>query len=207
MTDVRTVETAKGGVRLDEAGLDLLFRGARTRNGWLDRPVDDATIRELYALTRLGPTSANSCPARFVFIRSPEAKARLFPHLYPANVEKTQSAPCTVIVAGDTRFYELFPQLFPSRDLKSMFEGNDALITDTMRRNTTMQGSYMLMAARALGLDCGPMSGFHPAQLDAEFFPDGRWKSDFLFNLGYGSDENLYPRNPRLEFDQACLDL
>lgn len=193
--------------RLGEPDLDLLFRDARTRNSWQDRPVSDETVRELYELAKWGPTSANTNPARFVFIRSPEAKARLLPHLYEGNVEKTRTAPCCVIVASDTQFYELMPQLFPGRDVRAMFVGNEPLIEDTARRNTALQGAYLMLAARALGLDCGPMSGFQHEPLNAEFFPDGRWKADFLCNIGYGSDEILFPRNPRLPFEQACLDL
>jgi 3-hydroxypropanoate dehydrogenase len=190
---------------LDDAGLDLLFRTARTRYGWQDRPVSPELIHAVYDLARMGPTSANCCPARFVFLRSQAAKDRLKPHLWPGNVHKAMTAPCSVIVASDMRFYELLPTLFPARDVRSMFAGNDELIEDTVARNTALQGAYLIMAARALGLDCGPMSGFNRETLDAEFFPDGRWRSDFLCNLGYGSDDNLFARNPRLEFQEACI--
>lgn len=193
--------------RLDDIGLDVLFRAARTRNGWLDKPVSDATIHELFELSKWGPTAANTNPARYVFIRSAAAKERLKPHLLGANIEKTMAAPCCVIVAYDTQFYDLMPKLFPSRDMRSTFAGNEALIEETAKRNGTLQGGYFMLAARALGLDCGPMSGFNAQTLDAEFFPDGRWKSNFLCNIGYGSDENLFPRNPRLDFEDACLDL
>jgi 3-hydroxypropanoate dehydrogenase len=192
---------------LDDAGLDQIFRSARTRNGWLPTPVSDETVRALFELARWGPTAANSNPGRFVFIRSPAAKERLKPHLSPGNLDKTMSAPCCVIVAYDTQFHELMPKLFPSRDMRSVFAGNGPLIEETSRRNGTLQGGYFMLAARALGLDCGPMSGFNAEALDAEFFPDGRWKSNFLCNVGYGSDENLFPRNPRLDFEDACLDL
>ena len=187
--------------------LDRLFREARTHNGWTGRPVSDETIRAIYDLAKWGPTTANSNPARFVFIRSPEAKARLLPHVNPGNVDKVTQAPCTVIIAGDTRFYEHYDKLFPARDMRSVFEGKEEMIADTVARSSTLQGAYLMIAARALGLDCGPMSGFDQKGTDAEFFPDGRWKSNFLCNLGYGDPEALFPRNPRLDFDEACLDL
>jgi 3-hydroxypropanoate dehydrogenase len=193
--------------RVDELVLDQLFRTARTRNAWLHRPITDETLRELYNLTKWGPTAANTTPARFVFIRGAAAKERLKPHLMPGNVDKTLSAPCCVIVAYDSRFYDLMPKLFPSRDMRASFAGKEALIVETAQRNSTLQGAYLMLAARALGLDCGPMSGFNAEAVDAEFFPDGRWKANFLCLLGYGSDENLFPRNPRLDFDEACLDL
>lgn len=192
---------------LDSNTQDRLFREARTHNAWTGRRVSDATVRAIYDLAKWGPTAANSNPARFVFIRSAQAKARLLPHVNPTNVEKVRRAPCTVIVAADTRFYELFPKLFPSRDMRSVFEGQEALIEDTIARSSTLQGAYLIMAARTLGLDCGPMSGFNQAGTDAEFFPDGRWKSNFLCNIGYGEPEALFTRNPRLDFDEACLDL
>ena len=192
---------------LDQAALGQLFTQARTYNSWSDRPVDDATIRELYALVSTGPTAANANPARFVFVRSAAARERLRPHLSPGNVDKTMAAPCCVIVAYDTLFHEFMPQLFPSRDFSATFAGNDALITDMGTRNSALAGAYLILAARALGLDAGPMSGFDKAGLEAEFFPDGRWKANFLCNIGYGTDALLFPRNPRLRFDQACLDL
>lgn len=184
--------------------LEQLFTVARSRNAWLDRPVADATLRQLYDLVKWGPTTANTTPARFAFVRSPESKERLRPHLSPGNVDKTMSAPCCVIVAYDSRFYELMPKLFPSRDMSATFAGKDDLIFETAMRSSTLQGGYLIMAARALGLDTGPMSGFNAEALDAEFFPDGRWKANFLCNIGYGSDENLFPRNPRLDFEEAC---
>lgn len=192
---------------LDDHTLAQLFTEARTYNSWSDRPVEDRTIRDLYRLAALGPTTANSSPARFVFVRGEAARERLRPHLSPGNVDKTMSAPCCVIVAYDTRFYELMPQLFPSRDFKAVFEKDPDNAEQTARRSSTLEGAYLIMAARALGLDTGPMSGFNQATLDAEFFADGRWKSNFLCNVGYGTDELLFPRNPRLDFDQACLDL
>jgi 3-hydroxypropanoate dehydrogenase len=187
--------------RLDEQTLDRLFRAARSRNAWHADPLPDNITREIYDLTRWGPTAANTTPGRFVFVRSESAKNRLKPHLAAGNVEKVMTAPCCVIVAYDTRFYDLMPKLFPSRDMRSVFVGNDALIDETAKRNSTLQGAYLMMAARCLGLDCGPMSGFNAASLDADFFPDGRWKSNFLCAIGYGSDEKLFPRNPRLDFD------
>jgi 3-hydroxypropanoate dehydrogenase len=193
--------------RLSADALDQIFLKARTRNAWRAVPISDELLRELYDVGKWGPTAANSTPGRFVFVRSAAAKERLRPHLMGANVEKTMSAPCCVIVAYDSRFYDLLGKLFPSRDMRAAFVGNAPLIEETAKRNSTLQGAYMMLAARSLGLDCGPMSGFNPATLDAEFFPDGRWKSNFLFNVGYGTEENLFPRNPRLDFDEACLDL
>jgi 3-hydroxypropanoate dehydrogenase len=195
--------------RLNDASLDTLFRTARTRNGWQDKPLSDAIVREIYELTKWGPTSANSCPARFVFVRSDAAKQRLKPYLLEANVGKTMAAPCCVIVAYDTQFYELMPQLFPDRGVQygAMFRDNPAVSEDLVHRNSALQGAYLMIVARALGLDVGAMSGFDKQGVDREFFPDGRWKSNFLCNIGYGSDENLFPRNPRLKFDEACLDI
>jgi len=189
---------------LDEEAIAQLFLTARTYNSWSDRSLDESTIRRLYELTAIGPTAANSNPARFLFITSAAGRERLRPHINPGNLEKTMAAPCCVIVAYDTLFYELMPQLFPSRDLKSMFESQGALVEDLVRRSATLQGAYLILAARALGLDTGPMSGFNQETLEQDFFPDGRWKTNFLCNIGYGTDEGLYPRNPRLDFDQAC---
>ncbi len=192
---------------LDGIALAQLFTEARTFNSWSGRTVDDDTVRRLYDLVASGPTTANSNPGRFVFVRSAAAHERLRPHLSDGNVEKTMSAPCCVIVAYDTRFYEFMPQLFPGRDFSATFAGKDAVIADTATRSSTLAGAYLIMAARALGLDAGPMSGFNKETLDAEFFPDGRWKSNFLCNIGHGTQDKLFPRNPRLAFDQACLDL
>jgi 3-hydroxypropanoate dehydrogenase len=191
---------------LDEHAIAQLFLDARSYNSWLDQPLDDDTIRRLYELASLGPTTANSSPARFVFVRSDAGRERLAPHLSPGNLDKTISAPCCVIIAYDTRFYELMPQLFPSRDMSGTFAGKPALIDEVARRSSTLEGAYLIMAARALGLDTGPMSGFNAATLDADFFPDGRWKSNFLCNVGYGTDDGLFPRNPRLAFGQACIE-
>jgi 3-hydroxypropanoate dehydrogenase len=184
--------------------LDQLFRQARTHSAWLPKRVPVEVLREVYELARWGPTSANSTPARFVFLESEAAKARLLPALARGNVEKTKAAPVTVIVAWDTEFYEKLPRLFPHADMRSFFVGKQALIDETALRNGSLQGGYFILAARALGLDCGPMSGFDAAKVNAEFFPDGKWKANFLCNLGYGDRSKLFPRNPRLEFDEAC---
>lgn len=193
---------------LDDAALDQLFRDARTYRGssraWLDQPVSDEQLRQVYELARMAPTSANSCPARFVFVRSPEAKARLRATLDAGNVEQTMAAPVTVIVGTDYEFYEKLPQLFPHTDARSWFAGNQPLIDSTAFRNATLQGGYLILAARALGLDCGPMSGFDQAGLDAEFFAGTSVRSNFLINLGHGNPASLSPRSPRLAFDEAC---
>jgi 3-hydroxypropanoate dehydrogenase len=188
---------------LDSSALDILFRHARTYRAWRPIPVGDELLRELYELFKLGPTSANSTPARVLFIKSEEAKARLVPTLEAGNVGKTKSAPVTAVIAYDTKFYEFLPKLAPHGDPK-VFSGDPKLAGETAFRNGSLQGAYLILAARALGLDCGPMSGFDNAKLDAEFFPDGRWKSNFLCNLGYGDPEKLFPRQPRLDFDEAC---
>jgi 3-hydroxypropanoate dehydrogenase len=184
--------------------LDQVFREARTHSAWLPARVPLETLREVYDLARWGPTSANSSPARFVFLESEAAKARLLPALAPGNVEKTKAAPVTVIVAWDTEFYEKLPRLFPRADMRSYFVGKQPLIDETALRNGSLQGGYFILAARSVGLDCGPMSGFDAAKVNAEFFPDGKWKANFLCNLGYGDRSKLFPRNPRLEFDEAC---
>ena len=189
---------------LNDAGMDLIFRNARTQNAWLDKPVPEVTLRAVYHLMRNGPTSANSSPARLKFLTTPEAKARLKTSLSQGNMEKTMSAPVCAIVAYDTQFNELLPQLFPHEpDAKTWFE-NEAVRETTAFRNSTLQGAYLMIAARSLGLDCGPMSGFDNAALDKEFFPDGRCKSNFLCNIGFGDPSALFPRSPRLEFEEAC---
>jgi 3-hydroxypropanoate dehydrogenase len=185
--------------------IDQIFREARTHNVWLPRPVPPELLRQAYELAAFGPTSANSTPARFVFLTTPQAKERLRPALAAANVEKTMAAPVTVIVAWDTEFHEKLPKLFPHKDMRSVFAGKLELIEATAFRNSSLEGGYFILAARALGLDCGPMSGFDAAKVNAEFFPDGRWKSNFLCNLGYGDPSKLFPRNPRLSFGEACL--
>jgi 3-hydroxypropanoate dehydrogenase len=189
---------------LDAAALDQLFRATRTHNKWQDRPVPDTKLQELYDLLKYGPTSANSSPARFVFIRTAEGKARLKPALSEGNVEKTMSAPVIVIVAHDTRFYDELPKLFPHADARSWFAGNESLAEVTAFRNGTLQGAYLIMAARAVGLDTGPMSGFDNAAVDEAFFAGTSWKSNFLVNLGFGDDSGLFPRSPRLSFDEAA---
>lgn len=189
---------------LDDAALDTLFRTARSQNRWLPRPVDPALLQRLYALMSLGPTSANCSPARLVFLTTPEAKERLRPAVSKGNLEKTMAAPVTVIVAQDEAFYEQLPKLFPHADARAWFTGNAAFAHETALRNSSLQGAYLMMAARSLGLDCGPMSGFN-AKLVAETFLAGTgWTANFLCNLGYGDPEGLFPRLPRLSFDEAC---
>ena len=191
--------------RIDDAALDALFLKARTQNGWLDKPVSDSELQALYDIMKVGPTSANTCPARIVFIRTPAAKARLLPALSPGNVDKTKAAPVTAIIGYDTRFYELTPKLFPHRpEMADNFRNNAALAATTAFRNGTLQGAYFMMAARAVGLDVGGMSGFDNAKVDAEFFPDGRVKSNFLCNLGHGDPSKVMGRLPRLDFSEAC---
>jgi len=192
-------------IKISDQALDQIFREARTHNAWLQKQVPAEALRQAYELARWGPTSANSSPARFVFLTSEAAKARLLPALAPLNVDKTKAAPVTVIIAWDTEFYEKLPKLFPHKDMRSMFRGNADLIEATAFRNSSLEGGYFILAARALGLDCGPMSGFDAGKVNAEFFPDGKWKSNFLCNLGYGDHTKLFPRNPRLFFDEACL--
>ncbi|MGA7594804.1 MAG: malonic semialdehyde reductase [Gallionella sp.] len=191
-------------MQLDDPGLDILFREARTHNGWLDKPVSDTLINQIYDLMKWAPTSANSSPARFVFVRSPAAKERLLVAMSPGNVEKTRAAPVTVIIAHDSEFHEKLPKLFPQADARSWFAGNQPLIDTTAFRNGTLQGAYLILAARALGLDAGPMSGFDNAKVDQEFFPGGKIKSNFVVNLGYGDPAKLFPRNPRLTFEEAA---
>jgi 3-hydroxypropanoate dehydrogenase len=189
---------------LDPAGRNLLFNEARTHNGWTDQPVSDDTLRELFDLLKMAPTSANCSPARFVFLRSAESRQRLAPALLPGNLEKTLAAPVTVIVACDLAFHEQLPRLFPHADARSWFAGNEDLIRETAFRNGTLQGAYMMLAARAVGLDCGPMSGFDKAKVDETFFADTPWRSNFLCNLGHGDPSKLFPRSPRFQFEDAC---
>ena len=202
---VKTPRPTGAAESISEAALHQLFHGARTHNVWISKPVPVELLRRVYELTRLGPTSANSSPARFVFLTTSEAKARLRPALSAGNVEKTMAAPVTVIVAWDTQFYDHLPRLFPHRDMRSLFAGNQALSDETAFRNSSLEGGYFILAARALGLDCGPMSGFDQNKVNAEFFPDGKWKANFLCNLGYGDESKLFPRSPRLTFDEACV--
>ena len=207
------------GHTIDDAALDTLFREARTHTKWQARPVADQTLLDLYDLLKWAPTSANAAPARFAFLRSKEAKERLRPALAPGNVEKTMTAPVTVIVAYDLKFYEQLPRLFPqSPGMQQLFLTNPNFVEATAKRNSSLQGAYLILAARALGLDCGPMSGFDNARVDEEFFaagkpcfgceqeffPEGHVKSNFLCNLGYGDPNGLHPRLPRLPFNEAC---
>ncbi|MEX3899044.1 malonic semialdehyde reductase [Paraburkholderia sp. BR10954] len=189
---------------LSDQALAQLFRDARTHNGWQNKPIDDAVLRELMELVLLGPTSANSSPGRFVFVRTPEGKEKLRPALSAGNLEKTMAAPVTVIVAMDMAFYEQLPKLFPHADARSWFVGNERLIANTAFRNSTLQGGYLILAARALGLDTGPMSGFDQAKVDDAFFAGTTVKSNFLINLGYGDPSRLFPRSPRFSFDEAA---
>jgi 3-hydroxypropanoate dehydrogenase len=197
-------EEDKVAERLDDRGQDLLFRSARTHNGWLDKPVGEAELRALWDLAKWGATSANCMPARIVFVVSAAAKQTLKPCLMPGNVDKTMAAPATAIIGHDLAFYERLPELFPHTDAKSWFVGNEELIAATAFRNGTLQGAYLMLAARALGLDCGPMSGFDAAKVDAAFFAGTTIRANLLGNLGYGDPAKLHPRNPRLGFDDAC---
>ena len=188
---------------LDEHSLNTLFRNARTHSAWQDKPVSDDLLRQIYDLMKWAPTSANSSPARIVFVKTASAKQRLMPAIAPGNEEKTRTAPVTAIIAQDFEFYEKLPVLFPHADARSWFVGNQSLIDTTAFRNATLQGAYLILAARALGLDAGPMSGFDNEQVDKEFFSGTKIKSNFLINLGYGDASKLFPRGPRLPFDEA----
>jgi nitroreductase len=185
---------------LDEAALGQIFTSARTYNRFQDLPLSDETIQKLYELLKWGPTAVNCLPGRFVFVRSPEAKKRLLPCVMPGNAAKVEKAPATVIVAYDSRFYEFLPTLWTAYDAKTPYESDPPFAAEAAFRNGSLQGAYLILAARALGLDCGPMSGFDPAKTDKEFFPDGRFKSNFLCNIGYGAEGGFYPRGPRLDF-------
>jgi 3-hydroxypropanoate dehydrogenase len=188
-----------------DEGLDLIFREARTHSVWLNKPVEDALLRRVYDLAKMGPTSANMCPMRIVFVKSPAAKEKLKPALDPGNVAKTMAAPVTSIIGMDVHFYEQLPRLFPHANAKAWFDAlPEPVLEYTALRNSSLQGAYFLLAARALGLDCGPMSGFNNAKVDEAFFAGTTIKSNFLCNLGYGDAGKLHPRNPRLDFDEAC---
>ncbi|MGE8247886.1 MAG: malonic semialdehyde reductase [Stenotrophomonas bentonitica] len=189
---------------LDDAALDQLFRTARTQNAFLDKPVEDSQLQALYELLKWGPTAANGSPARFVFVKSPEAKAKLAPALSEGNHDKTLAAPVTVIVGFDEDFHEKLPFLFPHTDAKAWFDGPREGRTEGAFRNGSLQGAYLILAARALGLDAGPMSGFDNAKVDEAFFKGTAIKSNFLVNLGYGDASGLFPRLPRLSFDEAA---
>jgi 3-hydroxypropanoate dehydrogenase len=191
-------------MKLDDPALDQLFRTARTHNKWTDEPVTDDEIRAVFDLMKMAPTSANSSPARFLFLRSVSSKERLRPALSAGNLDKTMAAPVTAIVAYDPHFYEQLPKLFPHADARAWFSGNPPLAEETAFRNSTLQGGYFILAARALGLDCGPMSGFDKAKVDAEFFSYRGWKSNFLINLGHGDPEGLFERSPRFDFAEVA---
>jgi 3-hydroxypropanoate dehydrogenase len=190
---------------LNDESLDTLFRSARTHSAWLDRPVDDALLQKAYDLAKMGPTSANMCPMRVVFVRSPEAKERLKPCLDAGNVNKTMAAPVTAVIGMDVHFFEQLPKLFPHADAKAWFKDLPENVLEYVAlRNSSLQGAYFMLAARSLGLDCGPMSGFDNAKVDAAFFAGTTVKSNFLCNVGYGDASKLYPRSPRLAFAEAC---
>ncbi len=184
--------------------LENLFADARTHSHWQNKDVPDSILQQIYEMAKWGPTSANSQPARFVFVKSKAAKEKLRSCLDQGNVEKTMTAPVTVIIAGDMEFYEQLPKQYPPADARSWFVGKEKLIADTQFRNSSLQGAYLMIAARAHGLDCGPMSGFNNEKLDQTFFTDKKWKSNFLCNLGFGEPEKLFPRLPRLTFQEAC---
>jgi 3-hydroxypropanoate dehydrogenase len=190
---------------LDDAALDALFREARTQNKWTDKPVTDDDLRAIFDLLKMAPTSANCSPARFVFVRTPEGKEKLKPALSSGNLEKTMTAPVTVIVAIDPHFYDHLPKLFPHADAKAWFTTNAALAEETAFRNATLQGAYLILAARALGIDSGAMSGFDKSKVDAAFLADRGWKSNFLINLGHGDPAGVFGRSPRFSFDEACV--
>jgi 3-hydroxypropanoate dehydrogenase len=190
---------------LSDSNLDLVFRQARTFSFWQDRPVSDVLVQAVYDLARMGPTSANCCPARFVFVKSREAKERLKPHLAEGNIASVMASPVTVLMAYDLKFRDLMPELFPhAPDAVNWFGATDEQVEWNAFRNATLQGAYLMMAARAVGLDCGPMSGFDPAGVNAAFFADGDVRVNFICALGYGDSDKLYPRGPRLDFDRAC---
>jgi 3-hydroxypropanoate dehydrogenase len=189
---------------LDTSALDTIFRQARTQNGWTDQPVSDDELHAIFDLMKWGPTSANCSPARFVFVRSAEAKEKLKPALSAGNLAKTMSAPVTAIIAYDPKFYDQLPKLFPHADARAWFVSSEALAEETAFRNSSLQGAYFIIAARALGIDTGAMSGFDKAKVDEAFFADKGWKSNFLVNLGHGDPSKLFPRSPRFDFAEAC---
>lgn len=200
--EIRAVRAVKG--ELDQASLDLILTKARSHYAWQDRPVSEDQLRRLYDITRQGPTSMNCSPARFFFVRSAEGKKKLVPALKPKNVDKVLSAPVTVVIAEDLSFWERMDYLFPHEDRKPMFRGKDAYINDTAARNATLQGGYMMIAARAMGLDCGPISGFDNAVVDEVMFKGTSLRSNFLLNLGYADETAIFAKLPRLPFEDAC---
>ena len=189
---------------ITKEAMDQLFTEARTHSAWHNEAVTDETLRRLFELLKWAPTSANCNPARLIFVKTPAAKAKLLSAVAPGNIEKTKSAPITAIIAQDMEFYEQLPKLFPITDARAWFVGNSTLIENTAFRNSSLQGAYLILAARAVGLDCGPMSGFDNVKMDNLFFEGTKWKSNFLCNLGYGDSSKLFPRLPRLSFDEAC---
>jgi hypothetical protein len=190
---------------IDQNAMNALFNDARTANGFIDKAVPTDLLHKVYDLAKMGSTSMNCQPTRYVFLTTPAAKERVLPAMSPGNVDKTKSAPVTVIIATDNQFYENMPKVFPNKpDAKEMFAGNAGLAAGTASRNGTLGGAYFMVAARAHGLDCGPMSGFDAAKVNQEFFPDGRFSVNFILNLGYMDTSKLFPRNPRLSFEEAC---
>jgi 3-hydroxypropanoate dehydrogenase len=187
-----------------EEALEKIFTRARTHSEWLPEPVSDELLHQIYNLMKWGPTSANCSPARITFVKTKATKEKLLACMAPGNVEKTRTAPVTAILAYDMEFYEKLPKLFPQADARSWFAGNKPLIESTVFRNGTLQGAYFIIAARSLGLDCGPMSGFDNAKVDDAFFQGTAWKSNFICNIGHGDPSKLHPRSPRLDFDEAC---
>jgi nitroreductase len=191
-------------LKLDDNAFDVLFRSARSFSAWQRKDVPDALLRELHNLMKWGPTSANAWPARFVFVKSEAAKALLLPCMSQGNLEKTREAPVVALVAMDMAFYDKLPKLYPQADARAWFVGNQAMIDATAMRNSSLQGAYLMLAARALGLDCGPMSGFDADKVNEAFFKDSTVRVNFVCSLGYGDTSKLYPRNPRPEFDEVC---
>jgi 3-hydroxypropanoate dehydrogenase len=192
-------------LKLNDESLNLIFRNAQTHSNWLDEPVDDALLAQVYDLAKMGPTCANMCPMRVIFVKSKAAKEKLKPALSPGNVDKTMAAPVTAIIGMDVHFYEKLPELFPHVDAKAWYKDlPENVLEYTALRNGSLQGAYLMLAARSLGLDCGPMSGFDNAKVDAAFFAGTTVKSNFLCNLGHGDATKLHPRNPRLSFEEAC---
>ena len=189
---------------LDSNSLDTIFRTARSQNGWLDREVSDEQIHEIYELMKFGPTAANNCPARITFLKSEDSKNRLKTHLDEGNIEKTMSAPVVAIIGYDTEFYEKLPYLFPHTDARSWFAGKPEKIVASGSMNATLQAAYFMIATRSIGLDCGPMGGFNNEGVDNEFFSDGKTKTLLICGIGYGDDSKIFPRSPRLDFNEAC---
>jgi 3-hydroxypropanoate dehydrogenase len=189
---------------LNDEALDMLFRKARSHNGWKDIPVSDEQLQQIYELMKWGPTAANSCPARIVFVKSPEAKEKLLACVNPGNVEKCRTAPVVAVIGMDLEFYEFLPKLFPHTDAKSWYVGKPDLIETNAFRNSTLQAAYFMMAVRSLGLDCGPMTGYNADKMNETFFGDGKVKVNMMCAIGYGDPEKLFPRHPRLDFDEAC---